>query len=293
MLAVNDHEFVVHDGVITIPSDRHFMVGKKGCRCVPAAIAFGVHHHAHGHSALVRCQQRFGYGLAGEGVSGDQYFSFGGYDSFQDKLEGLAIRRESHFGARVCFGVRFRRPCREAQQEKRQSRQVERNPVRIVRMYGVILLRHAVVAYAFKIKKSINKTISLLREIPIREIMHSCKNSREDWMATNKLAVIVGENISERRRRLGLSQKELADRLEISQDAMARMEKGRIAPKMGRLQDIADNLQCTVAYLFRTNDEATEERSAAIADILKTLPADGQEALVELVASAAKVMRRQ
>lgn len=58
-------------------------------------------------------------------------------------------------------------------------------------------------------------------------------------------------------------------------------------------QDIADNLQCTVAYLFRTNDEATEERSAAIADILKTLPADGQEALVELVASAAKVMRRQ
>ena len=39
MLAVNDHEFVVHDGVITIPSDRHFLVGKKGCRCVPAASA--------------------------------------------------------------------------------------------------------------------------------------------------------------------------------------------------------------------------------------------------------------
>ena len=111
-------------------------------------------------------------------------------------------------------------------------------------------------------------------------------------MATNKLAVIVGENISERRRRLGLSQKELADRLEISQDAMARMEKGRIAPKMGRLQDVADNLQCTVAYLFRTNDEATDERAASIADILKTLPADGQEALVELVANAARVMSR-
>ena len=61
-------------------------------------------------------------------------------------------------------------------------------------------------------------------------------------MPDKKLAEIVGENISERRRRLGLSQKELADRLEISQDAMARMEKGRIAPKMGRLQYIADNL---------------------------------------------------
>ena len=75
-----------------------------------------------------------------------------------------------------------------------------------------------------KIKKSINKIFNQLKRIPIREIMHSCKNSREDSMATNKLAVIVGENISERRRRLGLSQKELADRLEISQDAMARVE---------------------------------------------------------------------
>ena len=169
--------------------------------------------------------------------------------------------------------------------------QIERHPARIARMYGVILLRYAVVAYMIKIKKSINKIFNQLKGIPIREIMHICKKSREDSMATNKLAVIVGENISERRRRLGLSQKELADRLEISQDAMARMEKGRIAPKMGRLQNIADNLQCTVAYLFRTNDEATEERAASIADILKTLPADGQEALVELVASAARVMR--
>lgn len=64
-------------------------------------------------------------------------------------------------------------------------------------------------------------------------------------MAENKFALIVGENISDRRRRLGLSQKKLAERLEISQDAMARMEKGRIAPKMGRLQDIADTLQCS------------------------------------------------
>ena len=64
-------------------------------------------------------------------------------------------------------------------------------------------------------------------------------------MAENKFALIVGENISDRRRRLGLSQKKLAERVEISQDAMARMEKGRIAPKMGRLQDIADTLQCS------------------------------------------------
>lgn len=71
-------------------------------------------------------------------------------------------------------------------------------------------------------------------------------------MAENKFALIVGENISDRRRRLGLSQKKLAERLEISQDAMARMEKGRIAPKMGRLQDIADTLQCSLTCFALT-----------------------------------------
>lgn len=109
-------------------------------------------------------------------------------------------------------------------------------------------------------------------------------------MPTDTLSEIVGENIGERRRKLGISQKELADKLGITQDAMARMEKGKIAPKMSRLQDIAANLQCTVGSLFRTQDEAAEERAAIIGDILKTLPPDGQEALVELVAAAARVM---
>jgi len=109
-------------------------------------------------------------------------------------------------------------------------------------------------------------------------------------MSENQLSVIVGENILFQRKKLGLSQKELADKLQISQDAMARMEKGKIAPKMGRLQNIADNLQCTVAYLFRTNDEMTEERASTIADIIKPLPPKGQEAMVDFVASAVSIM---
>jgi predicted transcriptional regulator len=104
------------------------------------------------------------------------------------------------------------------------------------------------------------------------------------------LAEIVGRNITERRHRLEISQKELSVKLKISQDAMARMEKGKIAPKMSRLPDIAMALECTVAYLFRQHDEATEEIAASIADTLKRLPREGQEALRDLVEHAARVM---
>lgn len=105
-----------------------------------------------------------------------------------------------------------------------------------------------------------------------------------------KLVEVVGQNIANRRKLLGLSQKELASQLDITQDALNRMEKGRIAPKMGRLEDIATHLKCMVPFLFRRESEALQERAATIADILATLPPGGQEALVNLVADAARGM---
>ncbi|WP_022657347.1 helix-turn-helix domain-containing protein [Desulfovibrio desulfuricans] len=105
-----------------------------------------------------------------------------------------------------------------------------------------------------------------------------------------KLAELVGENITVRRRQLGLSQKELATLLGITQDAMTRMEKGKIAPKMSRLEDLAAHLQCPVSYFFRTQSDEVLEKATSIAEILMTVPDDGQEALVNLVAEAARVM---
>jgi transcriptional regulator with XRE-family HTH domain len=109
-------------------------------------------------------------------------------------------------------------------------------------------------------------------------------------MRDYKLVEIVGKNIAAQRQRLGISQKELAVRLGITQDAMNRMEKGIIAPKMSRLPDLATALTCTVPFLFRSHDEETTELAEAIAIILKTLPHDGQIALRELVENTARVM---
>lgn len=105
-----------------------------------------------------------------------------------------------------------------------------------------------------------------------------------------KLVEIVGQNIAIRRKQLGLSQKELAIRLDITQDALNRMEKGHIAPKMSRLENIAAQLQCTVPYLFRSEQASLQERATTIADILATVPEQGQEAIVNLVAETARVM---
>ena len=112
-------------------------------------------------------------------------------------------------------------------------------------------------------------------------------------METNILAVIVGRNILRHRLKHDVNQAELANRLGITQDAMSRMEKGKIAPKMSRLPEIANALGCTVSSLFREQSTDTEERAAAIAEILGGLPAEAQDALVELVAVAANIMKNK
>lgn len=105
-----------------------------------------------------------------------------------------------------------------------------------------------------------------------------------------KLVEIVGKNIAARRRVLGISQKELAAKLDITQDALNRMEKGKIAPKMSRLENIANCLQCPVSYLFHLESWAIQDRAAAIAELIASVPESGQDAIVNLVAETVRIM---
>lgn len=109
-------------------------------------------------------------------------------------------------------------------------------------------------------------------------------------MRENDLIKMVGEAIAIRRRGAGMTQEELAEILNITPDTMSRMEKGRFAPKMGRLPQVAKALDCSVADLFRPTDLSASDRASTITNILKPLPDAAQEALVELMAQAVKVM---
>ncbi len=78
----------------------------------------------------------------------------------------------------------------------------------------------------------------------------------------NKLSLLVGQNISKRRKELNLTQVELAKILQIKQESLSRMEKGRIAPKFSRLEDIAHALDINITDLFTNkNNSPLNEKS--------------------------------
>jgi len=110
---------------------------------------------------------------------------------------------------------------------------------------------------------------------------------------TNLLTRLVGRNIYSKRKRLGLTQEELAERIGIGQQSLSRMENGRIAPKFERLQVIADTLNCPVTDLFREDEGDTSALVERIADMLQGLDERRQELVLNHAASLASILKEE
>ena len=105
------------------------------------------------------------------------------------------------------------------------------------------------------------------------------------------LIKILGTNIAVRRKALGMSQEILAEKIGITQQALARMEQGKIAPKLTRLPELAGALQCTVANLVTAPEGDTLEASSRLQAALERVPAHKKEAFIQQVWLTVELMR--
>jgi transcriptional regulator with XRE-family HTH domain len=82
---------------------------------------------------------------------------------------------------------------------------------------------------------------------------------------------------------------QLAERLNIGQNALSRMEKGAISPKTARLRDFAAILQCSPADLFRETETEPDvgELTAILAELISPLPPHARQAIVRIVKESA------
>lgn len=106
------------------------------------------------------------------------------------------------------------------------------------------------------------------------------------------LTAIVGENIVYRRKRIGMTQEALAERLKISAAALSRIENGLAAPRFSRLEELANILDCPVADLFRQQSEVLKGKLDAIEDLLRALPATIQDDVIVLMLHTIKTVKK-
>ncbi len=107
----------------------------------------------------------------------------------------------------------------------------------------------------------------------------------------SNLSKLVGRNIAERRKQIGMTQEGLGEILGITGAAMSRIESGQTTPRFSRLEDLADALHCQVADLFRSQEQPLGVRLDTIEDLLRPLPLATQEELVHLLVVAIQMVK--
>lgn len=97
------------------------------------------------------------------------------------------------------------------------------------------------------------------------------------------ITLSVARNIGERRRALGLTQAQLAERLGVDTETLSRFERGKHVPTLKNLIRLAGLLQTTVAELLVEDKQQPSEEATIVTAWLAVLtPEDKAFALESL-----------
>ena len=97
--------------------------------------------------------------------------------------------------------------------------------------------------------------------------------------------MIINANIRSHRKRVGMTQYELAKRIGVDQSTISQWEKGIASPRMGKVEKLASVFGIPVSELLLTYDvtdytaQNSDERE--LLDAYRSMSSDGKKLLLE------------
>ncbi|MFZ7235044.1 helix-turn-helix domain-containing protein [Avibacterium avium] len=98
-----------------------------------------------------------------------------------------------------------------------------------------------------------------------------------------QLLLSVGQTIAKYRQAVGLTQAQLAEILEISNDAVSRMERGKSVPNILRLLELSEIFHCEIADLLTNSSNRSMDQARQLEQLLKGLDGYERAELLNLV----------
>ncbi|MEE6031819.1 helix-turn-helix transcriptional regulator [Avibacterium paragallinarum] len=98
-----------------------------------------------------------------------------------------------------------------------------------------------------------------------------------------QLLLNVGQAIAKYRQAVGLTQAQLAEILEISNDAVSRMERGKSVPNILRLLELSEIFHCEIADLLTNSSNRSMDQARQLEQLLKGLDGYERAELLNLV----------
>lgn len=103
----------------------------------------------------------------------------------------------------------------------------------------------------------------------------------------------VGLAIAERRRARGLTQAQLAEMINLEQEAVSRWERGIRAPTLYRLQQLSDALDCSVDQFLQRGSKRMDDQLAIVSGALSGLDAGERALVIQFVQQFSDLLRSQ
>ena len=109
----------------------------------------------------------------------------------------------------------------------------------------------------------------------------------------SQLSKQVGLTIAKYRQQSGLTQNEVAEKLNIGYEAVSRMERGIVMPTVERLVELAEIFNCEAADLLTQSSNRIEDQSAQIKSLLSILEDSDRVFLLDLITKLVERLKNQ
>lgn len=108
-----------------------------------------------------------------------------------------------------------------------------------------------------------------------------------------RLAGSIGGAIAKQRVRSQLTQEEVAERLGIGNEAVSRIERGRVIPNIVRLIEFAEIFNCEAAELLGQASSHIDDQSSRIKNLINPLNYNDRQLIIEMIERIATRLKEE
>ena len=112
-------------------------------------------------------------------------------------------------------------------------------------------------------------------------------------MTTLPFTAEIAGNIALRRKKAGLTQAQVAEKISVEKETVSRLESGKISLTVDRLQQLALIFGCSLNDLLSAPDDSIEQQAKTLADMLRPLSAEERDAVMRFVGEVVRLFMRR
>ena len=98
----------------------------------------------------------------------------------------------------------------------------------------------------------------------------------------------LGRNIKDMRERTGFTQRQVADRLQVTPAAVSKWERNTNEPNIGQVTKMCDMFGCTLAELLEVEEKYLSGEEIELVSLYRKVPYDIQEVVLTILRSRVK-----